>query len=61
MNDLAFQIDDFNAGTFGGEWLFGVGNFIETGVGVGYYQRTVHSVYRDFVNDNGARSRRTSS
>jgi opacity protein-like surface antigen len=54
LNDLAFQIDDFNNWTFGGEWLFGVNRFIETGVGVGYYQRTVTSVYRDFVNDNGS-------
>ena len=54
LNDLAFQIEDFNNWTFGGEWLFGVGNYFETGVGVGYYQRTVTSVYRDFVNDNGS-------
>jgi opacity protein-like surface antigen len=54
LNDLAFQIDDFNNWTFGGEWLYGIGNFLETGVGVGYYQSTVPSVYRDFVNDNGS-------
>jgi opacity protein-like surface antigen len=53
LNDLAFQIDDFNNWTFGGEWLYGVNKFIETGLGLGYYQRTVTSVYRDFVNDNG--------
>jgi opacity protein-like surface antigen len=53
LNDLAFQIDDFNNWTFGGEWLFGVSRYLETGVGVGYYSRTVTSVYRDFVNDNG--------
>jgi opacity protein-like surface antigen len=54
LNDLAFEIDDFNNWTFGGEWLYGVGNFLETGVGLGYYQRTVTSVYRNFVNDNGS-------
>ena len=48
-----FDIDDFNGVTFGGEWLFGLGDFLEAGVGVGYYQNTVHSVYRDFVNDDG--------
>ena len=41
LNDLAFEIEDFNNWTFGGEWLFGVSNYLETGVGVGYYQRTV--------------------
>ena len=54
LNDLAFQVDDFNNWTFGGEWLFGVSRYLETGVGVGYYSRTVTSVYRDFVNDNGS-------
>jgi opacity protein-like surface antigen len=54
LNDLAFEVGDFNGWTFGGEWLFGVSRFIETGVGVGYFQRTVPSVYRDFVNDNGS-------
>jgi opacity protein-like surface antigen len=54
LNDLAFQIDDFNNWTFGGEWLYGVSRYLETGVGVGYYSRTVTSVYRDFVNDNGS-------
>jgi opacity protein-like surface antigen len=54
LDDLAFEVDDFNGWTFGGEWLYGVSNFLETGVGVGYYQRTVPSVYRDFVNDNGS-------
>lgn len=51
---LAFQIDDFNAFTFGGEWLFAVTNFIETGVGASYYQNTVPSVYRNLVNVNGS-------
>jgi opacity protein-like surface antigen len=54
LNDLAFRIEDFNNWTFGGEWLYGITNYLETGVGVGYYQRTVTSVYRDFVNDNGS-------
>ena len=54
LNDLAFQLDDFNNWTFGGEWLFGVSRYLETGVGVGYYSQTVTSVYRDFVNDNGS-------
>jgi opacity protein-like surface antigen len=51
---LDFEIDDFNGVTFGGEWLYGVSNFLETGVGIGYYKKTVPSVYRDLVNANGS-------
>jgi opacity protein-like surface antigen len=54
LNDLVFEVKDFNSWSVGGEWLYGVSNFLETGVGVGFYQRTVPSVYRDFVNDNGS-------
>jgi opacity protein-like surface antigen len=54
LNDLVFEVKDFNSWSLGGEWLYGVSNFLETGVGVGFYQRTVPSVYRDFVNDNGS-------
>ncbi len=49
---LLFEIKDFNSFTFGGEYLFGVGR-IEGGVGLGYTQRTVPSVYRDLTHSNG--------
>jgi hypothetical protein len=49
-----FEVKDFNGATFGGEWVIGAGDFIEAGVGVGYYRREVPSVYRDFQNTNGA-------
>ena len=54
LESLAFDIKDFNGFTFGGEYLVGVGDYLEVGAGVGYYQRTVPSVYRNFVNTNGA-------
>lgn len=54
LNSLAFQVGDFSGFTFGGEWLYGVGDFLETGVGLGYYQRTVPSVYADFVDTDGS-------
>jgi hypothetical protein len=54
LEGLAFEIEDFNGATFGGEWLFGVTEYIETGVGVNYYQQTVPSVYREVVHGNGA-------
>ena len=47
-------MSDFNGWTFGGEWLYGIGEYFETGVGVSYYQKTVPTVYRDFVDDNGS-------
>jgi hypothetical protein len=47
---LFFQFKDFNFVTFGGEWLYGVSNYLETGVGVTFYQRSVPSVYRDLEN-----------
>jgi len=53
LNDLAFQVKDFNNVTFGGEWLFAVGEYFEGGVGLGYYQETVPSVYRDFEDSDG--------
>jgi opacity protein-like surface antigen len=54
IDPLAFEISDFNSVTVGGEWLYGVSDFLETGVGIGYYKKTVPSVYRDLVNDNGS-------
>ena len=51
LNYHVFQIKDFNGFTFSGEWLVPLGDFLEAGIGVGYYQRTVPSVYIEFVND----------
>jgi outer membrane protein W len=53
LDFLAFEIDDFNTGTIGAEWLIGVNEYLEAGVGIGYQRRTVPSVYRAVVNDNG--------
>lgn len=50
---LAFSIKDFNGPTVGGEWNFAVSDYLETGVGVGFSQRTVRSVYLDVVNEDG--------
>jgi hypothetical protein len=51
---LDYRVSDFNGATFGAEWLFPVGDFLEGGVGVNYYQHTVHSRYADLIdNTNG--------
>ena len=53
LNDLAFEIGDFSGFTFGGEYLYGMGDYLEVGVGLNYYQKEVTSVYRDFVDIDG--------
>lgn len=53
LDFLAFEIKDFNTGTIGGEWLVGVGEYLEAGVGIGYQRRTVPSVYRDVTFEDG--------
>lgn len=51
---LLFDVKDFNGATFGGEYLFAINDYLEGGVGVSFYQRTVPSIYADVVNDNGS-------
>jgi hypothetical protein len=53
LDFLAFRISDFSGWVFGGEYLIALGNNFDAGFGVGYYQRTVPTVYNDFVNANG--------
>ena len=51
---FAFWPDDFNGASVGAEWLLGVGDYVEVGVGAGWYQRTVFSVYDgDFFHEDG--------
>lgn len=54
LDSLAFDVKDFNGGTISGEWIIGLGDFLEAGVGAGFYQRSVPSVYRNSVNANGS-------
>jgi hypothetical protein len=51
---LAFDVDDFNGFTFGGEWLFGLTDYLEGGFGIGLYSRGVDSVYADLTHANQA-------
>lgn len=50
---LLFEVGDFNRASLGGEWVAGVTEYLEAGVGIGFYRRTVPSVYRDFVDTDG--------
>jgi hypothetical protein len=54
LDFLAFDISDFDGATVGGEYAVNMGDFLEAGLGVGYYQSTVPSVYYDYVNDDGS-------
>jgi hypothetical protein len=50
---LVFDIEDFNGVTFGGDWLVGFAEYFEAGAGLSFYQRTVPTVYADFVDSDG--------
>lgn len=54
VDSLVYDISDFNGGFAGAEWLFPLGDVFEGGLGIGLYSRTVPSVYRNLVNDNGS-------
>ena len=54
LQSLAFEIKDFNGAVVNGEWLIAFGDRIEFGAGVGFYQRTVPSVYADFIDSDGS-------
>jgi len=51
---LAFDLSEFNGATVGGEWLVPLGEYFEGGAGLAFSRRTVHSVYQDFVDDDGS-------
>lgn len=53
LQSLAFEIKDFNGPLVNGEWLIGFGDRIEVGFGAGFYQRSVPSVYAEFVDSDG--------
>lgn len=50
---LAFNISDFSNAALNGEWLVGIGDKFEVGAGLGYYHRSVPSVYAGSVRNDG--------
>lgn len=54
LSFLSFDLADFNGVTLGGDYFISAGSFVEVGVGVGFYQRTVPSVYTRFVDTDGS-------
>lgn len=53
LGGLQFDIGDFKGATIGGEWLFGLGERFDAGVGLGIYSKSVPSIYRDLTHSNG--------
>ena len=53
LEGFVFDVKDFNGATFGAEYLFGLGEYLEGGLGASFYQRTVPSVYREFERLDG--------
>lgn len=47
------EISKFNGFTFGGEYTFAISDFLEVGAGLGFYQRGVDTLYRDFEDSDG--------
>lgn len=53
---LDFEVGDFGAWSTFGEWNIAFNRYIEAGAGIGFYQKTVHSRYRDLVNSQTGNS-----
>lgn len=51
-NSLIFDIGNFRGFSVGAEYLFGLTDYIEAGADISFYQRTVPSIYADFVHDD---------
>jgi hypothetical protein len=49
---LEFDVDDFNGATVGGEWLFGLTDHVDAGLGIGVYSKTVPSLYSFLTHAN---------
>jgi hypothetical protein len=50
---LDFDFRRFTGPTVGAEWLVGLGDYFDAGLGVGFYRRTATAVDLDFVKPNG--------
>jgi hypothetical protein len=51
---LLFEISDFKSAAIGAEWLLPIGNFVEAGAGISFAQKTVPSVYAEFIDSDGS-------
>jgi len=56
---LVFNVGDFHSLVLGADYLIGFGNNFEAGLGIGFQQRSVPSVYQDVVNSDGSEIEQT--
>ena len=56
---FSFRLRDFEGPTAGAEWLVGLGDNFEAGLGVGIYSRNVPSVYENYTNKDGSEIRQS--
>ncbi|MGE3513184.1 MAG: hypothetical protein AB7N65_30355, partial [Vicinamibacterales bacterium] len=54
QDSLVYDIGDFHGPTVGGDWLIGINEFLDAGLGIGFYSKSVPSVYRSWQNANGS-------
>jgi hypothetical protein len=54
LDSLLFDLRAFNGLTVGGEWLYGVSDYLEVGAGLGFYSKSVPSIYADFQDSDGS-------
>lgn len=53
-DSLLFNVSDFHGPTVGAEWLIPLNDFIDAGLGIGYYSKSVPSVYAEFEKQDGS-------
>jgi hypothetical protein len=53
FNFLDFEKEDFNGPTIGAEWLVGLGEHFDAGLGVGFSSRSVRTANLDYEFPNG--------
>jgi hypothetical protein len=49
-----FDFDDFSTTSIGAEYLFGIGEYLEAGAGLGFTTRGVDTIYEDYVRPDGS-------
>jgi hypothetical protein len=54
LDFLLFEVKDFNGAVLNAEWLVGFGDWIEGGLGIGWYAKTSPAIYRHFTNSDGS-------
>src|SRR4051812_50204349 len=53
LDDLVFEVNDFNGVSVSGEWLFRLSNYLEGGVSGGGFKSRGPGGFRGFVQDKG--------